>query len=177
MRPLTDEEFSALFEDYQSSAFRLETRQVYTVPQFDESLRKFLAGDPKPESFNAAWHARIGRYVAAGKTMQRAKFVRRPLTDYSRYLLSWGVPGNVVAGEDYRILDVTDRTVDLPEQDFWIFDDETVALLNFNEDGTVRGHELADSAHLDQYRKWRDLALSEAIPWSEYRLQHPSDGQ
>ncbi|GAA4529726.1 DUF6879 family protein [Amycolatopsis samaneae] len=160
---------SDLFDSYKRSAFRLETKQVYIVPGLEDPIKQFLAGEPMPKEFNADWHETVRGYVAAGKTMQRAKIVRRPLTDYSRYLLSWGVPGNVEAGEDYQILDLTDRTVDLPEQDFWLFDDETVLLLNFNADGTFRDREIADPADLDQYRRWRDLALSEAVPWSEYR--------
>lgn len=159
-----------LFDEYKISAFRLETLQVYIIPGFQDPLDRFLAGQPMPEDFNEDWHETVRGYVSAGKTMQRAKVVRRPLTDYSRYLLSWGVPGNVAAGEDYQILDLTDRALDLPEQDFWLFDDETVLLLNFEPDGTFRDRELADPADLDKYRRWRDLALAEAVPWSEYRL-------
>jgi hypothetical protein len=67
--------------------------------------------------------------------MQRVKVVRRPLSDYLRYQFAWTLPGNVAAGEDYRILGLTGRSSDLPEQDFWLFDDVTVLLLNFNVDG------------------------------------------
>ncbi|MFD9890598.1 DUF6879 family protein [Amycolatopsis sp. NPDC059027] len=166
---LSNEEVSALFREFKRSAFRLETLQTYTIPSEQASFQRFLAGKPQLEGYGKAWHELIQNHVEAGRSVQRAKIVRRPLTDYSRYLLSWGVPANINAGEDYQILDLTDRTVDLPEQDFWLFDDETVLLLNFNPDGTLRDRALADAADLDQYRRWRDLALSEAVPWSEYR--------
>ncbi|GAA4529716.1 DUF6879 family protein [Amycolatopsis samaneae] len=167
---LTHDEINALFTGFQQSAFRLETLQTYTIPSEQDSFQRFLAGKPKPKGYGEAWHALIRGKVESGKSMQRAKVVRRPLTDYSRYLLSRGVPANIAAGEDYRILDLTDRTVDLPEQDFWLFDDETVLLLNFNADGTLRDRTIADSGDLDRYRRWRDLALAEAVPWNEYRM-------
>ena len=166
---LSSEDMGSLFREFARSAFRLECHQVYTMPAEQENQRRFLAGEPKPASHNAAWHETVSRNIQAGKMTQRAKVVRRPFTDYTRYLFSWGIPGNVAAGEDYRILDVTDRETDLPEQDFWIFDESTVALLNFNPDGTLRDRELADEADLNQYLQWRDLALSEAVPFGDYR--------
>lgn len=166
--PLSDETAAALFRDFKQSAFRLETLPTYTISRDQPSYEKFLAGEPKPDDYNATWEASVRQHVAAGKTMQRAKVVWRPFTDYTRYLFAWAVPGNVAAGEDYRILDLTDRELDLPRLDFWLFDDAAVLLLHYNPDGTLRDRELADPSELDQYRRWRDLALAEAVPFGEY---------
>lgn len=160
---------SDLFREFTRSAFRLETLQTYTMPREQPSIAKFLAGEPKHADHNASWHETVRSLVAAGRTVQRVKVVRRPLSDYLRYQFAWTLPGNTAAGEDYRILDLTDRKIDLPEQDFWLFDDKTVLLLNFNPDGTLRDRTLADAADLDHYRHVRDLALAESIPFSEYR--------
>jgi len=166
-----------LFENFQASAFRLETLQTYTIPSEQPGLQAFLGGKVPPEYDEVAeWIGMVRGKVNSGKTMRRARVVRRPLTDYTRYSLSWGIPRNTEAGEDYHIIDLTDREIGLPEQDFWMFDDETVLLQYYNPDGSFRSRELADPADIDRYRKWRDLALSEAIPWSEYRLQRPPDG-
>jgi uncharacterized protein DUF6879 len=167
--PLSSDESSALFRDFTCSAFRLESLQTYTMPREQPSVAKFLAGESKPDDHNAAWHQSVRGHIEAGKTMRRVKVVRRPFSDYLRYQFAWTLPGNVAAGEDYRILDLTDRSVDLPEQDFWLFDDATVLLLNFNVDGTLRDRELANPVDLDRYRRWRDLALSDAVLFSEYR--------
>ncbi|NYI87952.1 hypothetical protein HNR02_001275 [Amycolatopsis endophytica] len=166
---MSNEVSSALFREFERSAFRLETLQTYTIPRDQASYGLFLAGEPKPEDYNLTWQASVRQHVVAGRTMQRAKVVRRPFSDYTRYLFAWAIPGNIAAGEDYRILDLTDRELGLPSQDFWLFDDETVLLLNFNPDGTLRDRELADPADLDLYRRWRDLALAEAVPFGEYR--------
>ncbi|MQA64215.1 MAG: hypothetical protein GEU86_22795 [Actinophytocola sp.] len=160
---------AALFRDFKRSAFRMETHQTYTMPAEQENLSRFLVGEAKPEGHNSAWRDTVRANVEAGKTMQRLKVVRRPFTDYTRFLFAWAIPGNVEAREDYRILDVTAREVDIPTQDFWIFDEETVALLNFNDDGTLRERDLAGPSELDQYLELRDRALAESVPFGDYR--------
>ena len=167
---LDGDEWKAYFRDFKRSAFRLEVHQTYTMPAEAETFRAFLAGEPMPDGFNERWHQTIRSHTAAGRSMTRAKLVRRPLTPYSRYLLGWGVPGNVEAGEDYRIVDLTDRpNPGLPEQDFWMFDETTVVHLNYRSDGTQINRELIQDPDIDKYLAWRDLALESAVPFSAYR--------
>ncbi|MFF3552527.1 DUF6879 family protein [Streptomyces tsukubensis] len=167
---LDGEEWQSYFRDFRRSAFRLEVHQTYTMPAEAESLRSFLGGDSLPEGFNAAWHETIRGHITSGRTMTRAKIVRRPLTDYSRYLFEWCIPGNAAAGEDYRIVDLTGRPGSgLPDQDFWLFDDAVVVHLNYRADGTQINRELITDPDLDTYRLWRDLALKDAVPFGEYR--------
>lgn len=59
--------------------------------------------------------------------------------------------------------------LNLPEQDFWIFDESTAVLLNFRLDGTLRDRETADPTELPKYLRWRDIALENSVPFSEYR--------
>lgn len=168
---LDGDEWKAHFRDYASSAFRLEVHQTYTMPKESTSVRDFGAGAPRPVDFNTVWHQTIRNNVAAGRTMTRAKIVRRPLTDYTRYLLAWAIPGNVEAGEDYRILDLTDEpNPGLPEQDFWMFDERIVVHLNYRADGTQINRELIQDPDIDQYLAWRDLAVESAVPFSAYRF-------
>ena len=165
---LDGEEWQSYFRNFKRSAFRLEVQQTYTMPAEADTFRSFLAGDPKPDGFNAAWHQSIRDHAAAGRTFTRAKVVRQPLTDYSRYLFSWAIPSNVEAGEDYRIVDLTNRTLDLPEQDFWMFDESTVVHLNYRPDGTQINRTLVENPHLSKYLRWRDLALAESLPFAEW---------
>jgi hypothetical protein len=166
---LDGDEWKVYFRDFKSSAFRLEVHQVYTMPNEQSGIALFLAGKDKPADHNARWHETIRANIAAGKTMRRAKIVRRPLTDYLRYQFAWTLDDNVAAGEDYRIIDVTDRSVGLPDQDFWMFDEEIVVDMNYRPDGTQASRELVESPDLKQYIRWRDIALKESVPFSEYR--------
>lgn len=163
---LDSEAMSAMFRDFERSAFRLEVHQVYTVS--GEQLGRYLAGEPMPAGFNEAWHRTIRANRVAGKVMQRVKIVVRPLSNYNRYSLAWAVPGNVDAGEEYRIIDRTDRAIDLPEQDFWLFDDKTVLHLHYDSDGHVVGRERVDDPDLDQYLRWKEIAVRESVPFAEY---------
>ncbi|CAL9465459.1 DUF6879 family protein [Streptomyces sp. enrichment culture] len=165
---LDGDEWKAYFRDFQRSAFRLETHQTYTMPGENTTFSAFKAGEPMPEGFNARWHGIIKGHVEAGRTMTRAKIVRRPLTPYSRYLFSWAVPTNVAAGEDYRIIDLTDRpNPGLPEQDFWMFDETTVVELNYRPDGTQINRELI-TGDITPYLEWRRIALAASVPFEEY---------
>lgn len=166
---LSGEDMGKLFQNFQRSAFRMETQPTYDIPEELADLARWRAGRPKAADHNAEWCELVRANTEAGKNMQRLKVVRKPFSEYTRFLFDWAIPGNVEAGEDYRILDLSKSGLEVPRQDFWLFDDETVALLNFNDDGAFAGAAKADPAELDHYRKWRDAALAEAVPFSDYQ--------
>lgn len=166
---LEGEQWAAYFRSFERSAFRLEVQPVYTMPWERETVDMFLAGQPMPDDFNVEWHDVIRSNVEQGRTMTRAKVLRRPYTDYTRYLLEWCIPGNVAAGEDYQIVDLTDvADPGFPDQDYWFFDDRTVVDMLYRSDGTQIGRELRDDPDLEFYRRWRDEALAMAVPFKEY---------
>src|SRR5690348_18477122 len=103
------------------------------MPKEQENVARFLLGEAKPASHNARWHERVRGYVDSGRSIGRVRVVRRPLTDYQRYQCAWGIPGNIKAGEDIRVLDVTHDDYGLPltGQDWWMFDGTRIAHLNF----------------------------------------------
>lgn len=168
---LDAEEFRKRFTNCKLSAWRFECQPTYTIPREQDNFRRWRAGDPKPERHNAAWHETVRSIVSTGRTIGRARTVRQPLTEYQRYQLSWGIPGNIEAGEDIRILDLTDLELDLPSHDFWIFDESTVVNLNFRPDGTLIDREQFDTPDLAQHLKWRDTALAHAVPLSEWNAR------
>lgn len=166
---LVGEVWKAYAKNFERSAFRLEVQPTYTMPAEQDSVRRFLAGEPVPEGHNSEWHATVRANIAAGKTMQRVRVVRRPLTNYQRYGFAWSVPGNVAAGEDIRVLDLTGKPLPpLPTFDFWLYDEKTVARLDYHMDGTQIGRELVEDADLTQYFEWRDYALKHSVPFLEY---------
>lgn len=160
--------FGRHLRDYERSAWRLETQPTYTMPNEQAGLALWRAGAPKPTGHNEAWHETVRANVAAGKSIGRVRTVRDPLTEYQRFQIDWGIPGNVAAGEDIRILDLTQYGLRLPEQDFWLFDDSIVVHLNFNPDGTLIDIEQIENPDLSMYLTWRDLATKHAVPFSDY---------
>jgi hypothetical protein len=160
--------FARHLQDYERSAWRLETQPIYTMPNEQRTLRMFLSGEPRPEWHNADWHESVRAIVATGKTIGRVRTVRQPLTDYQRYQLAWGIPNNISAGEDIRILDLTDNNLGLPDQDFWLFDNSIVVHLNFNLDGTLLNIDQLESPDLSPYLRWQEIALKHAVSYAEY---------
>jgi len=166
---LEGEAWSRYFRDFASSAFRLELRQVYTMPGEEDDLAAFERGELPPPGYHYGWLDTVSDAVKAGKTMRRVRLVTRPLSFYTKWEFVWGYEWNVKAGEDIRILDVTDQAApELPDHDFWLFDDSNVVKLLYRPDGTQEGRELVERPDLDAYRAWRDTAWERAVPFTDY---------
>ncbi|MFE4977775.1 DUF6879 family protein [Kitasatospora sp. NPDC056651] len=164
---LDGEQWRAHFDGYQREAFRFEAQPTYTMPKESESLARFLRGDPKPAEHNAAWHRRVRGFVSSGRVIGRVRVVRRPLTDYQQYQFAWGIPGNIAAGEDIRVLDLTELDLGIPDQDWWLFDDSSAVHLNFRPDGTQINRELV-TGDMGRHQEWKSLALAHSVPYPEY---------
>ncbi|MFD4888664.1 DUF6879 family protein, partial [Kitasatospora sp. NPDC058402] len=169
---LDGDQWRAHFDSYQHEAFRFEAQPAYTMPREAESLARFLRGEPKPIDHNAAWHRRVHGFVSSGRKIGRVRVVRHPLTDYQRYQFAWGIPGNIAAGEDIRILDTTEGNFGIPDQDWWLFDDTSAVHLNFRPDGTQINRELV-SGDMRRHREWKRIALAHSVPFSEYLKSAP----
>ncbi|MDX3382957.1 hypothetical protein PV682_15980 [Streptomyces niveiscabiei] len=166
---LDGEEWQSFFDSYERSVWRFEAQPTYTMPNETESFARFLRGEPKPDGHNEKWHERVRGFIDSGRTIGRVRVVRQPLTDYQRYQFSWGIPGNIRAGEDIRVLDVTRNDYGLPLSgtDWWMFDETRIVHLNYRPDGTRINRELFEG-DVTPYLEWRRIALENAVPFAEY---------
>ncbi|MCP3819005.1 hypothetical protein NLX86_13035 [Streptomyces sp. A3M-1-3] len=167
---LSGEEFGRLFETFERTAFRLETLSVYDVEEEREEFERFLAGgDMGPDWDDNPW---VRSMTDKGKEVSRVHVLRSPLTDYLRYELA-AYPGNVTAGETIGIVDQAEQdATDLPNHDFWLFDDQDVYRMNYTPEGAFIGAELLPAHKLAEYQGYRDRALTEAVPFAEYWERH-----
>ena len=162
---MNTDEFGKLFETFRSSAFRLETLPEYRVSQDVESLRLFREGQPPPESRRERpWLQTIRNANARGARMQRVRVIRGALTEYQRFQFAWGYPDNLAAGEDIRILDHDVRG--LLSEDYWLFDDALVIRLDYDDEGRFLRPVVVDD--VVPCRRCRDVALTHAVPFSDY---------
>ncbi|MER5888566.1 DUF6879 family protein [Streptomyces sp. NPDC001941] len=166
---LDGDEWGRYFDSFTHDAWRFEAQPTYTMPSEQENIARFLRGEPKPEAHNAGWHRDVRTYKATGRTIGRVRIVRQPLTDYQRYQFAWGIPGNIAAGEDIRVLDVThdDHGLPLTGRDWWMFDDARLVHLNFRPDGTQIDRATFDG-DLAPYREWRRVAVERSVSFAEY---------
>jgi hypothetical protein len=152
----------------QHDAWRLETLPSYSVPQEAEKLNRFLTGETSPDDHTSGWMNRVQKWGAEGKKAGRVHVVTRPLSPYIRFEFEYYYRHHVRAGEDIRILDITDRgNPGLPDQDFWMFDDSTVVLMNYRPDGTQINRELYEGDP-EPFRRYKRIAVTESVPFLEY---------
>ncbi|OII67712.1 MULTISPECIES: DUF6879 family protein [unclassified Streptomyces] len=165
---LDGEAWQAKFRDFRSEAWRLETRPVYRVPQEEEQIRAFMAGERiDPHAYSNAYTEDLKRVRREGKSKGRVHIVTRPLSDYLRFEFMYYRP-HAWAGEDIRIMDVTDRDNPLAGvQDFWMFDREEVVLMNYGADGTQINREVHEG-DVTPFLEYQRIALAESVPFEEY---------
>lgn len=175
MEGLTAEE-EELFDSFRASAFHLETRQEYRVPEEAALLRAYAEGRSLADSPEAEeWLAYVRGVVAGGRKVQRVHVVELPLSDYLRYEFSF-YQLSVGAGEEVRIAErAADPRLAGMRSDFWLFDAETespaVLHLRFDEAGHLTGIEISRAeSDVLWCRSQRDLALALSVPFTQFRV-------
>jgi hypothetical protein len=153
-------------ENFKESAFRLERCPSYNMPEEAEMLAAFKRGEKVQLPENHPWPPLVKRQCSAGKVMQRARVVSRPPTEYERFELSL-YPHSIEAGEQICVYERGSiPEIFRYEVDFWLFDNHTVYILNYDAEGHFLGTEPAYD--VVTYRRIRDLALERSIPLAEF---------
>lgn len=156
------------FRTFTRSAWRLEAQGVYREPYERQPLIDFLAGQDPDLSFMDEWIADVHADVAAGKTYGRVRVLTEPLTDYLRFELSF-TQLNIDAGEEVRVLPMRRFTeLEVPQVDFWLFDDARAAVMHLDENGFAYADLVTDEPEITRFREIREVAWQNAIPFSEY---------
>ncbi|MEW2162874.1 DUF6879 family protein [Streptomyces sp. NPDC007084] len=156
-----------LFETFQHTAWRLETRRGYASDREDPDFQEFLATGSAPCDPNESWFVNIKAQTEAGKRVGRVRVADRPMTDEQRFLLDYA-RHNAAVGEDIRYLWREDAD-GLPAEDFWIFDSRLIALLHFDDADDITGVELiTEPAAVLRYATVRDAAMHHAVPFDQF---------
>ncbi|MBV2365122.1 phosphatidylserine/phosphatidylglycerophosphate/cardiolipin synthase family protein [Streptomonospora nanhaiensis] len=169
-------DLAALFRNVASSVFRLETLPVYNPVSEADRLRSYLAGEPCPKDREPTpYMRRVADQTGRGIDCWRVHVFTGPPTDYLRYEMEWGYAYNARCGERILLLDTAEqpRPEGLLDQDFWLFDDTHVVVMNYRDDGEFRHPELLAAPDLAHYRAQRDLAAANAVLFNEYWEAHP----
>ncbi|GAA2643994.1 DUF6879 family protein [Streptomyces vastus] len=164
--------FRRLFETFEHTAWRLETRRGYASDREDPDYRAFLETGSAPCDFDEPWFVNIRRQTDAGKKIGRVRVADNPPTQEQLFLLDYA-RHNASVGEDMRYLWREDaRRIGLPAEDFWIFDSRIVALLRFDDDDNLLTIELiTEPAQVVRYSTVRDAAMHHAVPYQQFAAQ------
>jgi hypothetical protein len=164
------EGFADLFRRFTRSAWRWEAQGTYRQPDEVDPWQRWREGVPVSADLDwlAPWLDDVREAARAGRRFERVRMLTEPLTEYLRWQMEV-TPANVEAGEDIRVLPESEaRSLDLPQDDFWLFDDERVAVLHFGPTD-LRGAEIiTDPDTVARYRSWRDLAWQHAVTFQDY---------
>jgi hypothetical protein len=171
------EEFDGMFETFEHTAWRLETRRRYASDEGTDTYAQFARGEAVDWDLNDPWCVSRRAQTALGKRFERVRIADTPATLGQRYLLD-NARRNAAVGEDIRNLtrDDADR-LRLPAEDFWLFDSRVVALLHFDDADGMTGVELiTDPVQVVRYCQARDAAWHHATPYEEFAARVASAG-
>ena len=168
-------DFAACFDEFQVSAFRLETLRQYAVPAEDERIAAFRERRPLPERSprTSPWLRRVAETTAAGKYWSRVHVVDEPLSEYVRFEMVT-YRESAQAGENIWITDRrANPALDALQTDFWLFDAETdrpfAALMQYDADGHYMDAAVTTNrTAIAECKAARDLALNHSVPLITY---------
>ncbi|MET7991424.1 DUF6879 family protein [Amycolatopsis sp. NPDC005232] len=160
------DEFAALLRSVRRSSWRWECQGEYAVDL--PEVERWRAGLPAEETDDdRAWLAHLRRLRDDGIPFRRVRMFAEPLNDYLAWMRQ-AIGPNVAAGEDVRWLPES-AAYGLPDYDFYLLDDERVAIFQFTDAKELTGVVVDDDlAVLALHRAWRDTAWPLAIPHAEY---------
>lgn len=168
-RILDPETFAGMFENFRHSAWHLEMRKGYAVDRATDTYAQFARGEAPAWDMNSDWARTISAKTADGAHVGRVRIVDNPPTEGQRYLLAHA-EHNAELGEDVRNMWREDAyAVNLPDEDFWIFDSHIVTLCLWDDDDNLTGVELiTEPARVNQYNRLRDVAMHYATPYKDF---------
>nr|WP_258038096.1 MULTISPECIES: DUF6879 family protein [unclassified Streptomyces] len=164
--------FRRLFETFEHTAWRLETRRGYASDRQDPDFQAFLTTGSSPCDPDEPWFASIRAQTDAGRTVGRVRIADDPPTTEQLFLLDY-TRHNAAFGEDIRYLWREDAARSgLPAEDFWIFDSRLVALLHFDDaDNLLHIELITEPAEVVRYAMVRDAAMRHAVPRDQFAAQ------
>lgn len=170
--PVDRAAFRRLFETFEHTAWRLETRRGYASDRQDPDFQAFLTTGSSPCDPDEPWFVTIKAQTDAGKTVGRVRIADEPPTTEQLFLLDYA-RHNAAFGEDIRYLWREDAARSgLPAEDFWIFDSRLVALLHFDDaDNLLHIELITEPAEVVRYAMVRDAAMHHAVPRDQFAAQ------
>lgn len=166
-----------LLESFERSAWRLEARDEYDISEEREQFDEFLAtGRATASEDDLAWQSWLRGVRSSGRSIGRVRLVGRPVTRYTRFEMAY-YPDLVAAGEDVQVLDRS-KVAGKPgpwHDDFWIFDDERVAVMHYGPRGEFLDAEVLAARDARPYLEVRTEAVALAVALADYHLpeEHP----
>ncbi|WP_435809133.1 DUF6879 family protein [Streptomyces griseus] len=171
------DEFEGLFRTFSHLAWRLETRRRFASDEATDTYRQFVESGSVDWDLDDPYCELIRTQTAQGKRVERVRIVDRPPTTGQLYLLN-NAKRNSGLGEDIRNVWRSDADfLQLPSEDFWLFDSRLAAKLRFDDDDYLVDVELiTEPAEITWYSLIRDAAWHHAVPYEAFTAKLSDSG-
>lgn len=166
-----EDEFRRLFETFEHTAWRLETRRRYASDETGDDWAQFVAGETVVWDYGDSWCLNVRSQTTEGKRFERVRLIDSPATTGQLFLQA-NAARNCAVGEDIRNLPRAEANrLHLPDEDFWLFDSRLVARLNFDDvDNLVDIELITEPAVVNRYCQVRDAAWHYAVRYDEFKV-------
>lgn len=170
MTVMTMTDFFRTFDDFRHQVFRLETLDFYDSKSERVPLERFRSGLPQDPSWLGPWGERVRAIRDRGASISRVHVVSEPLTEYVVFEMTCAYPSNIDAGEEIGVMPrSTAEELGVPDGDYWLFDDERVGRMLYDEDGALSHVEVtSDPEVVRDHVYWRQVCRNKAVPLQRY---------
>lgn len=162
-RLIDPNELGALFPAVRRASWRWECQPQYAVDA--DEVEAWLAGEPTKDDDWRPWLDYIRGLRNKRIPFERVRVLDDPPNTYQQWIIGTA-DGAVAAGEDIRWLSrAIARERGMPTYDFYVFDEERVAIMRFDDAGVLTGLELDDDpAVVAEHLEYRSRVWAEATP-------------
>lgn len=162
----------AEFDGMRREAFRLQQLQSYAGVRGPE-WTAWQEGRPIPPitAESSPFQGKVACWTAEGKRVYDVHIIDWPLAEYTRYALAV-IPMCEWDGSETFMVD-RDVHPDLATltEDFWMFDEDRVAVMNYDENEAFVGA-TTPVLPISDYIARRNLAMKHAVPFDEWMHAH-----
>ncbi len=164
-------------EHHRTDLLRVQTLDYYDVTSDGDDYRRYLDGEAAATAAGKReWLDRLRTDAAAGRLRRNVHIVRSPLTPYLRYQFEWCYVPNNGAGQNIRILDVTETPAAaalVKVGDLAVVEGRHVARLHYDANGDYRGAVAAGDDAALCHIALAEVAWSLATPFTTWWAEHP----
>jgi hypothetical protein len=167
------ERFSKLWGGgFSKSAFRLEQLPVYSVTAEDEGWKDFSSGVLLPrDKAQSELVTKLRSMLHDGQRTMSRIHVIEDINPYIQFEMDWGYRYNASAGEQIFLMHgpAFRRLINEKLPDYWVFDDEIVAEMSYDDAGQFTGVTFVqEPKQVHKYISIRDRLLPMAISLKDF---------
>jgi hypothetical protein len=168
---MTFVDLTRMLRTFATSAFRLETRQLYTTDAEAGVFAAWRADGRIPDADDpliAGWTQIIRAHTESSAQMRRVHVVSQPLTEYLRFELALQRIYSVPAGEQFRVVDAAAYPDLAAADDFWLLDNRVEVRLIYDDAGRLTRLRRMTTSEVDVARSVFDATWAAGTDLTEF---------